>query len=139
MLFQLLLKSLGFIQISLQVTRSLGDAYLKDAEFNREPLPLKFRLPEPFLKPILIPEPSISVLKLCPEDQFLIFASDGLWEHLSNQEAVDIVNSYPRKVRKMLLKKTILFNQLSYTKNSKKELGSIEVDEQLMFCWLCRE
>ncbi|XP_008241950.1 PREDICTED: probable protein phosphatase 2C 48 [Prunus mume] len=81
----------------IQVTRSIGDAYLKNAEFNREPLPLKFRLPEPFLKPILIPEPSISVLKLCPEDQFLIFASDGLWEHLSNQEAVDIVNSYPRK------------------------------------------
>ncbi|XP_021826413.1 probable protein phosphatase 2C 48 [Prunus avium] len=81
----------------IQVTRSLGDAYLKNAEFNREPLPLKFRLPEPFLKPILIPEPSISVLKLHPEDQFLIFASDGLWEHLSNQEAVDIVNSYPRK------------------------------------------
>ncbi|CAN6576460.1 unnamed protein product [Malus baccata var. baccata] len=81
----------------IQVSRSIGDAYLKNAEFNREPLPLKYRLPEPFLKPILIPEPEVSVIKLRPEDQFLIFASDGLWEHLSNQDAVDIVNNYPRK------------------------------------------
>ncbi|PRQ43404.1 putative protein-serine/threonine phosphatase [Rosa chinensis] len=83
----------------IQVSRSIGDAYLKNAEFNREPLLPKFRLPdsEPFVKPILSPDPSISVLKLRPEDQFLIFATDGLWEHLSNQEAVDIVNNNPRK------------------------------------------
>lgn len=62
------------------------------------PLLPKFRLPEPFEKPILLAEPSILVQKLFPEDQFLIFASDGLWEHLSNQEAVDLVNSSPRNV-----------------------------------------
>ncbi|XP_062155388.1 probable protein phosphatase 2C 38 isoform X1 [Alnus glutinosa] len=80
----------------IQVSRSIGDAYLKKAEFNREPLLSKFRLPETFHKPILKAEPAISVQKLYPEDQFLIFASDGLWEHLSNQEAVDIVQSCPR-------------------------------------------
>lgn len=80
----------------IQVSRSIGDAYLKKAEFNREPLLSKFRLPEPFHKPILLAEPTIAVQKLYPEDQFLIFASDGLWEHLSNQEAVDIVQSCPR-------------------------------------------
>ncbi|CAL5343364.1 unnamed protein product [Camellia sinensis] len=80
----------------IQVSRSIGDAYLKKSEFNREPLLPKFRLPEPFDKPILKAEPSILVQKLHPEDQFLIFASDGLWEHLSNQEAVDIVHQCPR-------------------------------------------
>lgn len=80
----------------IQVSRSIGDAYLKKAEFNREPLASKFRLPEPFEKPIISAEPSILVHKLYPEDQFLIFASDGLWEHLSNEEAVDIVQNYPR-------------------------------------------
>lgn len=80
----------------IQVSRSIGDAYLKKTEFNREPLLPKFRLPEPFQKPILKVEPSILVQKLYPEDQFLVFASDGLWEHLSNQEAVDIVNTCPR-------------------------------------------
>ncbi|GFP83726.1 probable protein phosphatase 2c 38 [Phtheirospermum japonicum] len=78
------------------ISRSIGDSYLKKSEFNREPLLAKFRLPEPFSKPILSAEPSMLVHKLNPDDQFLIFASDGLWEHLSNQEAVDIVNSYPR-------------------------------------------
>lgn len=82
----------------LQVSRSIGDAYLKNVEFNREPLLPKFRLPEPFYRPILQAEPTISVQRLFPEDQFLIFASDGLWEHLSNQEAVEIVQSCPRNV-----------------------------------------
>ncbi|KAL0333328.1 UNVERIFIED_CONTAM: putative protein phosphatase 2C 60 [Sesamum angustifolium] len=81
----------------LDVSRSIGDAYLKRSEFNKEPLLQKFRLSEPFSKPILSAEPSIFVHRLNPRDQFLIFASDGLWEHLTNQEAVDIVNSYPRR------------------------------------------
>ncbi|XP_028775115.1 probable protein phosphatase 2C 38 isoform X1 [Neltuma alba] len=80
----------------IQVSRSIGDAYLKKAEFNREPLPLRFRLAESFFKPILSCEPSIATQKLHPDDHFLIFASDGLWEHLSNQEAVNMVNNNPR-------------------------------------------
>lgn len=88
-----------YLSLSLQVSRSIGDAYLKKAEFNREPLLSRFRLPQPFVEPILSSEPSISVHKIQPEDQFIIFASDGLWEHLSNQEAVNIVNNYPRNVR----------------------------------------
>ncbi|XWS33904.1 hypothetical protein CRYUN_Cryun22dG0123100 [Craigia yunnanensis] len=80
----------------IQISRSIGDVYLKKAEFNREPLYQKFRLREPFAKPILSSEPSISVHELQPLDQFLIFASDGLWEHLTNQDAVDIVQNHPR-------------------------------------------
>ena len=80
------------------MSRSIGDAYLKKAEFNKEPLLPKFRLPVPFDKPILKAEPTILMQKVYPEDQFLIFASDGLWEHLSNQEAVDIVHNCPRNV-----------------------------------------
>ncbi|XVF59841.1 hypothetical protein PTKIN_Ptkin07bG0307900 [Pterospermum kingtungense] len=80
----------------IQVSRSIGDVYLKKPEFNREPLYQKFRLREPFTKPILSSEPSVSVHELQPHDQFLIFASDGLWEHLTNQDAVDIVQNHPR-------------------------------------------
>ncbi|KAG6496786.1 probable protein phosphatase 2C 60 [Zingiber officinale] len=80
----------------IQVSRSIGDVYLKKSEFNREPLHAKFRLREPFKKPILSAEPTITVEPLQPQDQFLIFASDGLWEHFSNQEAVDIVQSNTR-------------------------------------------
>lgn len=81
------------------MSRSIGDLYLKKAEFNKEPLYAKFRLREPFKRPILSSEPSISVHELQQHDQFLIFASDGLWEHLSNQDAVDIVQNHPRNVR----------------------------------------
>ncbi|CAI8614508.1 unnamed protein product [Vicia faba] len=80
----------------IQVSRSIGDAYLKKAEFNTEPLPQKFRLPETFFKPILSSEPSVMIHKIQPEDQFLIFASDGLWEQISNQTAVNIVSNNPR-------------------------------------------
>lgn len=87
------------INFYTQVSRSIGDVYLKKAEFNREPLYAKFRLREPFNRPILSSDPSISVHELQPLDQFLIFASDGLWEHLSNQDAVDIVQNHSRNVR----------------------------------------
>ncbi|KAE8692468.1 putative protein phosphatase 2C 48 [Hibiscus syriacus] len=82
----------------IQISRSIDDAYLKKAEFNKEPLLPKFRLPKLFQKPILSAEPSLSVHKLHPEDQFLIFASDGLWEHLNNQEIVKIVQPSTRNV-----------------------------------------
>ncbi|KAK9287368.1 hypothetical protein L1049_015785 [Liquidambar formosana] len=92
----------------IQISRSIGDVYLKKTEFNREPLYTKFRLREPFRRPILSSEPSISVHPLKPQDQFIIFASDGLWEHLSNQEAVDIVQNHPRNGSARRLVKTAL-------------------------------
>lgn len=86
------------LTLALQISRSIGDVYLKKAEFNREPLYARFRLREPITRPILSSDPEISVHELEPHDQFLIFASDGLWEQLSNQEAVDIVQNNPHKV-----------------------------------------
>lgn len=82
----------------IQVSRSIGDAYLKKKEFNQAPLLAKFRLADPFEKPILKAEPAIQVHKILPSDQFLIFGSDGLWEHLSNEEAIDIVQTCSRNV-----------------------------------------
>ncbi|KAG1326173.1 putative protein phosphatase 2C 42 [Cocos nucifera] len=40
-------------------------------------------------------DPSIISQHLQPSDSFIIFASDGLWEHLTNQQAVEIVNNHP--------------------------------------------
>ncbi|AAG51012.1 protein phosphatase 2C, putative; 16828-18284 [Arabidopsis thaliana] len=112
----------------IQVSRSIGDAYLKKAEFNREPLLAKFRVPEVFHKPILRAEPAITVHKIHPEDQFLIFASDGLWEHLSNQEAVDIVNTCPRngiarKLIKTALREAAKKREMRYSDLKKIDRG----------------
>ncbi|PSS32617.1 Protein like [Actinidia chinensis var. chinensis] len=112
----------------IQVSRSIGDAYLKNAEFNREPLLPKFRLPEPFDKPILKAEPTILMHELHPEDQFLIFASDGLWEHLSNEEAVDIVQHCPRngiarKLIKAALREAAKKREMRYSDLKKIDRG----------------
>ncbi|CAD6215309.1 unnamed protein product [Miscanthus lutarioriparius] len=78
----------------IQVSRSIGDVYLKHAKYNTERIKPKFRLSESFSKPLLSADPSIISRNLEPNDCFIIFASDGLWEHLSNQEAVEIVHNH---------------------------------------------
>ncbi|KAJ6720594.1 PROTEIN PHOSPHATASE 2C [Salix viminalis] len=59
------------IQGCLAVTRGIGDRRLKRW---------------------VIAEPETKVLKIKPECEFLILASDGLWNKVTNQEAVDVVH-----------------------------------------------
>ncbi|KAJ4977563.1 hypothetical protein NE237_008343 [Protea cynaroides] len=58
------------LQGSLAVSRGIGDRSLKQW---------------------VTAEPETQVLKIRPEFEFLILASDGLWDKVGNQEAVDIV------------------------------------------------
>ncbi|GLT26854.1 hypothetical protein SLA2020_171920 [Shorea laevis] len=60
------------IQGSLAVSRGIGDSHLKKW---------------------VIAEPDTKILRIKPDHEFLILASDGLWEKVSNQEAVDIARS----------------------------------------------
>ncbi|XP_010277132.1 PREDICTED: probable protein phosphatase 2C 63 [Nelumbo nucifera] len=80
----------------IQVSRSIGDVYLKKPEFNRDPHFQQFGYPVPLKRPVMSAEPSIQIRKLKPQDLFLIFASDGLWEQLSDEAAVEIVFKNPR-------------------------------------------
>ncbi|KAF8410169.1 hypothetical protein HHK36_002691 [Tetracentron sinense] len=80
----------------IQVSRSIGDIYLKKPEFNRDPLFQQFGFPVPLKRAVMTAEPSIQIRKLKPQDLFLIFASDGLWEQLSDEAAVEIVFKNPR-------------------------------------------
>ncbi|KAF0915082.1 hypothetical protein E2562_033197 [Oryza meyeriana var. granulata] len=80
----------------IQVSRSIGDVYLKKPEYSMDPLFRNIGPPIPLKRPALSAEPSIHVRKLKPNDLFLIFASDGLWEHLSDDAAVQIVFKNPR-------------------------------------------
>ncbi|XP_072960771.1 probable protein phosphatase 2C 32 [Typha angustifolia] len=57
------------VQGSLAVSRGIGDSHLKQW---------------------VIPDPDTKILKIKPKCEFLILASDGLWDKVSNQEAVDI-------------------------------------------------
>ncbi|KAM7524595.1 hypothetical protein LguiA_014497 [Lonicera macranthoides] len=80
----------------IQVSRSIGDAYLKRPEFSLDPSFPRFHLSEPIRRPVLRADPSIYTRPLQSDDKFIIFASDGLWEHITNQEAVEIVHNNPR-------------------------------------------
>ncbi|RWR90535.1 putative protein phosphatase 2C 43 [Cinnamomum micranthum f. kanehirae] len=80
----------------IQVSRSIGDAYLKMPEFALDPSVPRFHLSEPLRRPVLTAEPSVYTRVIRPQDKFLVFASDGLWEHVTNQEAAEIVYNHPR-------------------------------------------
>ncbi|KAJ0102220.1 hypothetical protein Patl1_06636 [Pistacia atlantica] len=58
------------IQGSLAVSRGIGDRHFKQW---------------------VIAEPETKALRIKPDCEFLILASDGLWDKVSNQEAVDLV------------------------------------------------
>lgn len=80
------------------MSRSIGDVYLKKPEYNRNPLFQQYASPIPLKRAVMSAEPSILAHKLRPQDLFLIFASDGLWEQLSDEEVVEIVHKNPRNV-----------------------------------------
>lgn len=89
----------------IQVSRSIGDVYLKKPEFCRDPLFQQVVCPIPLKRPVMTAEPTIQVRRLRPNDMFLIFASDGLWEQLNDEDAVEIVFKNPRAgIAKRLVK-----------------------------------
>lgn len=86
----------------LQVSRSIGDFYLKKPEFHQIPFLQQLGSFAPPKKPLVMAEPSVLIRELKPQDLFMIFASDGLWEHLTDEAAVDTILKYPRTVRLMI-------------------------------------
>ncbi|CAL5051383.1 unnamed protein product [Urochloa decumbens] len=110
----------------IQVSRSIGDACLKHPQYSKEPLPPKFRLQKPFSKPLLSANPSIVSHSIEPRDHFVIFASDGLWQHLSNQEAVDIVQNHQREgIARRLIKAAV---QVASRKREMRYSHVIKID-----------
>jgi pyruvate dehydrogenase phosphatase len=69
----------------MQVSRSIGDVHLKAVDHSGA-------------GGVLSAEPSLHERQLSADDRFLIFASDGLWDVMSDQEAVDIVHKGPSNV-----------------------------------------
>ncbi|BAF11240.1 probable protein phosphatase 2C 29 [Oryza sativa Japonica Group] len=82
----------------IQVSRSIGDVYLKKPEICKSnPMLQQTICPFPLRRPVMSAVPTIKTRKLRPGDQFVIFASDGLWEQLTDEAAVAIVAGSPRR------------------------------------------
>ena len=84
-----------YIKGKLQPSRALGDFYLKYSEFVPPPgsHSSRGRRPKrPFSPPYIRATPEIEVRPLTEGlHEFLILGTDGLWDYVSNQEAVDVV------------------------------------------------
>ncbi|XP_059631991.1 probable protein phosphatase 2C 49 [Cornus florida] len=66
----------GFLNGELAVTRALGDWHMKYPRGSSSPL---------------IAEPDVQQVELTEDDEFLIIGCDGIWDVMSNEEAVSLV------------------------------------------------
>ncbi|XP_016445365.1 putative protein phosphatase 2C 63 [Nicotiana tabacum] len=113
----------------IQVSRSIGDVYLKKPEFSRDPLFIQYGYPIPLKRAVMSAEPSILIRKIRPEDLFLIFASDGLWDQLSDEAAVDLVLKNPRtgiakRLVRAALEEAAKKNEMRYEEIKRLEKGA---------------
>lgn len=90
-----------YVKGALQPTRAFGDFSLKFSEFNGPPYDKGDRsaghhTPAPFSPPYITAIPELKSVKLHDggennSDRFLILGSDGVWDFLSNEQAVECV------------------------------------------------
>ncbi|KAG2805466.1 hypothetical protein PC129_g14510 [Phytophthora cactorum] len=71
---------------SLAMTRAFGDFYLKCPELSSAPFKSKV--------PYVTSEPSITTVYMDGSEKYVILASDGLWDVMTPQEAVHIVDKF---------------------------------------------
>ncbi|KAJ5585197.1 uncharacterized protein N7459_004997 [Penicillium hispanicum] len=89
----------GRILGQLEPSRSFGDAFYKWSRDVQDKIKKQFfgRTPHPLLKtpPYVTAEPIITTTKIDPsQGDFVVMATDGLWEMLSNEEVVGLVGQW---------------------------------------------
>lgn len=89
----------GRILGQLEPSRSFGDAFYKWSKETQEKIKRQFfgRTPHQFLKtpPYVTSEPVITTTRVDPsQGDFLVLATDGLWEMLNNEEVVGLVGQW---------------------------------------------
>jgi pyruvate dehydrogenase phosphatase len=89
----------GRVLGGLEPTRAFGDAVYKWSRDTAYKLRENFfgRSPSPLLKtpPYVTAEPVVTTTKIQPENgDFLVLATDGLWEMLTNDEVVGLVGQW---------------------------------------------
>eukprot|EP01016_Furgasonia_blochmanni_P005892 TRINITY_DN12326_c0_g1_i1.p1 TRINITY_DN12326_c0_g1~~TRINITY_DN12326_c0_g1_i1.p1 ORF type:complete len:496 (+),score=92.38 TRINITY_DN12326_c0_g1_i1:77-1564(+) len=83
-----------YVKNRLQPTRAFGDFYLKLAEFNDPEKNNDLRNIRDFHGPYITHRPEVRVIELRTEDKFLVLASDGLWDELTNSNVAEVVEAH---------------------------------------------
>ncbi|KKY27950.1 putative protein phophatase 2c family protein [Phaeomoniella chlamydospora] len=89
----------GRVLGNLEPSRAFGDAFYKWSKETQDKLKRNFfgRTPHPLLKtpPYVTAEPVITTTQIQPENgDFLVMATDGLWEMLTNEEVIGLVGQW---------------------------------------------
>ena len=96
-----LAEKINFVTINrlngdLAVSRSIGDADYKNITPG-EPVTLWFPWPDNhsqiFYADLVIPVPEFVVLPIVPTDEFVVLASDGLWDVISDDDVIQIARN----------------------------------------------
>jgi len=89
-----------YIKGKLQPTRSFGDFYLKYSEFMRSQnahASAGRYIHPPYAPPYITATPEVTVTRLRPGiDEFLVLGTDGLWDFMTSQEAIDLAGQVLR-------------------------------------------
>ena len=83
-----------YVKANLMPSRALGDLRLKMSEFNAHNFPqeLGYRMPIPkYTGPYISHVPDIQVLPLTKDDEFLVLASDGLWDEIPRKAVPGLI------------------------------------------------
>lgn len=82
------------------------------------------------LAPYVIPHPEIIQRTLLPQDEFVIIACDGVWDVLSNQEAVNIVKESLKNKSNSLDIAAAVLRDAAYNKGSSDNISVMIVNLQ---------
>ncbi|KJP90241.1 hypothetical protein AK88_00089 [Plasmodium fragile] len=113
-----------YVKGRLQCTRTFGDFYLKHKIFAFDYLKNKYVVKEPHSFPYISAIPEVLTVKRSNDDEFLVLVSDGLSDHLTDEEIYDIVKQYSHSVKKMsrIMIQTVLIKSAMHARMSAKEL-----------------
>ncbi|OMJ66306.1 hypothetical protein SteCoe_36890 [Stentor coeruleus] len=111
-----------YVKGRLMPTRTFGDFYLKSQEFNNpDKIPSEYGFKkqriENFSGPYITHTPDIQVRDVHSDDKYLILATDGLWDDISEQEAAEIafMAKSPQEAADLLLDEVL--NHAAYERN----------------------
>ncbi|XP_004246100.1 protein phosphatase 2C 51-like [Solanum lycopersicum] len=86
------------------------------------------------LKPFVIPEPEVTVYKRNELDEFIVIATDGLWDVVSNEVTCDVARKCLRQIRRKFPERdsaadaAALLAELAIARGSKDNISVIVVE-----------